>query len=61
MTNNKRHKSQNVCNNEYRDTRMLQNFNKYQQIWQDNLNWFEEVRNRLNDKGLSKNAKLNSQ
>ena len=61
MTNNKRHKSQNVRNQEMRDTKMLQNFNKYQQIWQSNLNQFEEVRNKLNDKALSKNAKLNYQ
>jgi DNA topoisomerase VI subunit A len=59
--NNQRHKSQNVRNQEMRDTKMLQNFNKYQQIWQTNLNRFEEVRDKLNDKALSKNAKLNSQ
>ena len=39
---------------------MLANFEKYQEIWYNNLKTFENARDRLNKKGLTLNFKINA-
>ena len=38
---------------------MLSNYDKYQDLWMRNLEKSKEVRNRCNDRGISKNYKYN--
>ena len=40
---------------------MLDNYDKYQDIWYNNIGAYQQVRNRMNIKGLHKNHKVNMQ
>ena len=42
-----------------KESKMLQNFEKYQQIWYSNLERFEKGRNKHNEPTTSANSKVN--
>ena len=56
-----KHKSYNLQNVELRDVRKIQNYDKYQKIWCNNIHEFERARSRLNDSALAKNSKINAE
>jgi len=53
--------SLNKTNQLQRETKMLDNYEKYQKIWYKNLHKFDVARNRLNNGVHSKNHKANGE
>ena len=46
-------------NMQERELKMLENHEKYQRIWKNNLHQLETARERINAEGMSKNHKMN--
>lgn len=53
--------STNLKNMQDREVKMLNNYEKYQRIWRNNLQPIEVARSRINEEGMSKNHKANKQ
>jgi hypothetical protein len=50
-----------MLNKENRETKMMQNYDKYNNIWYNNLEQYSNARDRVNEKGIALNYRVNQE